>query len=63
VHGYRGLIRGLLSEVKRELKAPRLPVIATGGCARLVASKLPEVLAVEPDLTLEGLRMIWNNKS
>ncbi len=33
VHGYRGLIRGLLVELKRELKAKKLPVIATGGYA------------------------------
>jgi type III pantothenate kinase len=59
VHGYRGLIRGLLSELKRELKAQRLPVIATGGYAKLIASKLPEISAVRPDLTLEGLRLIW----
>lgn len=59
VHGYRGLIRGLLSELKRELKAKRLPVIATGGYAKLIASKLPEISAVRPDLTLEGLRLTW----
>src|SRR5204862_215090 len=29
VHGYRGLIRELLTHLKRKLKAPRLPVIAT----------------------------------
>jgi type III pantothenate kinase len=59
VHGYRGLIHGLLIELKRELKAQRLPVIATGGYARLIASKLPEISAVRPDLTLEGLRLVW----
>jgi type III pantothenate kinase len=59
VHGYRGLIRGLLSELKRELKAQRLPVIATGGYAKLIASKLPEISAVRPELTLEGLRLTW----
>jgi len=32
---YRGLIRGLLAELKRELKVKRLPVIATGGYAKL----------------------------
>src|SRR5439155_4387419 len=40
VHGYRGLIRGLLLELKRELKTNRLPVVATGGYAQLIASKL-----------------------
>ena len=59
VHGYRGLIRGLLAELKRELKATKLPVIATGGYAKLIASKMPEISAVRPDLTLEGLRLMW----
>jgi type III pantothenate kinase len=59
VHGYRGLVRELIGELKRELRAKRLPVIATGGCARLIAAKLPEISAVEPNLTLEGLRLTW----
>ena len=59
VHGYRGLIRGLIAELKRELKARRLPVVATGGYAKLIASKLPEISKVEPNLTLEGLRLVW----
>ena len=58
VHGYRGLIRELASELKRELKSKRLPVVATGGYAKLMAAKLPEITAVEPLLTLEGLRLL-----
>jgi type III pantothenate kinase len=59
VHGYRGLIHGLLAELKRELKARHLPVVATGGYAKLIAAKLPEISRVEPNLTLEGLRLVW----
>ena len=59
VHGYRGLIREVLMELKRELKTKKLPVVATGGYAKLIASKLPEISAVEPNLTLEGLRLVW----
>ena len=59
VHGYRGLIRGLLSELKKELKSSRLPVVATGGYAKLIAAKMPEITAVKPTLTLEGLRLVW----
>jgi len=59
VHGYRGLVRELIMELKRELKTRRLPVVATGGYARLIASKLPEITAVDPLLTLEGLRLVW----
>jgi type III pantothenate kinase len=58
VHGYRGLIRGLLAELTRELGARRLPVVATGGYAKLMASKIPGISAVEPNLTLEGLRLV-----
>jgi type III pantothenate kinase len=59
VHGYRGLVRELIIELKRELKVRRLPVVATGGYARLMAAKLPEISAVEMNLTLEGLRLVW----
>jgi type III pantothenate kinase len=61
VHGYRGLIRELIAELKRELRAPRLPVVATGGYADLIAAKLPEITAVDPLLTLEGLRLVWQH--
>ncbi|HEY3931364.1 MAG TPA: type III pantothenate kinase [Verrucomicrobiae bacterium] len=62
VHGYRGLVRGLIVELKRELKTKNLPVIATGGYAKLIASKLPEISSVEPALTLEGLRLVWQRQ-
>ena len=58
VHGYRGLVRELILQLKHELKAKKLPVIATGGYASLIAAKLPEISAVEPGLTLEGLRLV-----
>lgn len=63
VYGYRGLIRGLLSDLKRELKTQRLRVVATGGYAKLIASKMPEISAVRPDLTLEGLRLTWRARA
>lgn len=59
VHGYRGMIRELLSELRRELGAASLPVVATGGYADLLARQLPEIVAVVPGLTLEGLRRVW----
>ena len=59
VHGYRGLVRELLGELKRELRVRRLPVVATGGYGELMAAKLPEITAVDPLITLEGLRLVW----
>jgi len=59
VHGYRGLIAGLAVELKKELKAARLPMIATGGYAKLISAGLPAITAIDPLLTLEGLRLFW----
>jgi len=59
VFGYRGLVRELILQLRRELKAKRLPVVATGGYARLIARGLPEISQVVPGLTLDGLRLVW----
>lgn len=63
VHGYRGLIRELIAQLKKDLRVKHLPVVATGGYARLMAAKLPEITAVEPLLTLEGLRLVWEKNA
>lgn len=59
VHGYRGLVRELIKELRRALGSARLPVVATGGYAKLIAANVNEITAVEPLLTLEGLRLTW----
>ncbi len=59
VLGYRGLIKELVLELKKELQCKRLRVIATGGYARLIAQRLPLIEAVDDNLTLEGLRLHW----
>ena len=59
VHGYRGLIREILAQLKHELRTPRLRVVATGGYAELIARRLPDIQEVNPSLTLEGLRLIY----
>ena len=64
VFGYRGLVREILERLTAESfprKKPR--VIATGGYAELIAKKLPEIEAVHPNLTLEGLRIVGNRNS
>lgn len=58
VHGYRGLIKELIDQIRKELGVQFLPVVATGGYAKLMAAKLPEITLVEPLLTLEGLRLV-----
>jgi type III pantothenate kinase len=59
VFGYRGLVREILGQIRRELRADaELQVVATGGYAELIAQGLPEIARVHPHLTLEGLRII-----
>ena len=61
IFGYRGLVREILARIKAEQFSRRkVAVIATGGYARLVASRVPEVAVIHPHLTLEGLRIVGN---
>ena len=61
VLGYRGLVREILIRLTAENFPRRKPrLIATGGYAQLIARKLPEIEAIHPNLTLEGLRLIAN---
>jgi type III pantothenate kinase len=56
--GYIGLVTKTIEEIRKELgKAAR--VIATGGFGNQVAAELPMIEAYEPDLVLEGLRLIY----
>ena len=55
--GYVGLIEGIVARIKAEHGAP-MRVIATGGLAPLFAEGTLEIEKIEPDLTLEGLRML-----
>ncbi|MCB1237744.1 MAG: type III pantothenate kinase [Verrucomicrobiae bacterium] len=63
VHGYRGMVREILSQVSRELadvhRAAAPPkIVATGGYADLIADGLPEIETVDPLLTLRGIARI-----
>jgi type III pantothenate kinase len=57
-HGYVGLIKEILAQVRRVMKGSPV-VIATGGLAGLIVSDIKEVKRVVPELTLEGIRIIW----
>ena len=59
VHGYRGLIGEIVRQILREINpGKKPPIIATGGDARLIAGQTGIFSAVDPGLTLEGLRLI-----
>jgi len=56
--GYVGLVEGMVDRFRKEL-GPEMKVIATGGLAPLIAAETEVIDAVDPWLTLEGLRLIW----
>jgi type III pantothenate kinase len=57
VLGYRGMVREIIARIRDEMPGPAR-VIATGGDAALIARGLPEIDLVDPDITLEGLRLV-----
>jgi len=57
--GYVGLVDGLLTRILAELPGGTAKVIATGGLASTIAPLTPKIERVDDDLTLEGLRMLW----
>ncbi len=59
VFGYVGLIEGIVARFKRELGG-EARVIATGGWAQAIARETSVVDVVDADLTLQGLRMLFD---
>ncbi|MFO7606392.1 MAG: type III pantothenate kinase, partial [Desulfurivibrionaceae bacterium] len=61
--GYGGLVEELISRIREEMTPEKPKVIATGGMAALIAPHAPSIEAVEPMLTLEGLRLLHARNS
>ncbi len=59
IYGYAGLVDGIVARMKKEF-ADDARVIATGGLAELIASEAASVNEIRPNLTLEGLRMLYD---
>jgi type III pantothenate kinase len=59
LYGYAGLEDGIVERMKKEL-TPDARVIATGGLAELVTPEASSAIEVRPNLTLEGLRFIFD---
>jgi len=58
VFGYAGLIEGIVARIQQEMGG-KAKVVATGGYAELLARETPVIEVVNPDLTLIGLRLIY----
>lgn len=59
--GYVDMVEGLLRRMKAELGGGAT-VLATGGLAPVVAPESALIEHVDPDLTLHGLRLVWERQ-
>lgn len=59
VVGAAAQAEGLVARMKAELGRPDATVVGTGGLARTVSAATDLFDAIDPDLTLRGIREIW----
>ena len=57
--GYVGMIEALLGRILAQLDSPATRVAATGGLAPVFMEHIPRIDALAPELTLDGLRLIY----
>jgi type III pantothenate kinase len=58
VYGFAGQVDGIVAGIRREL-GTEARTVATGGLAGLIAPHAQTIERVDPFLTLEGLRLVW----
>ena len=59
--GYVSMIQGMIQRLSSDMQFQRQPnVIATGGLAKTFAEDIPEIIHIDDNLTLDGLRLIYH---
>ena len=58
VYGYAGMVDSMVDRIREEM-GEEAGVIATGGLATRIAGESRTIERVEPFLTLDGLRILW----
>jgi type III pantothenate kinase len=62
--GYVAMVDGIVQRMRAELPSgDKATCIATGGMADVLAAETTAIQRVEPDLTLQGLKLIWERRN
>ncbi len=61
-YGYVGMVEGLVRRMSAELGGNAI-CVATGGLADVIAPETDLIQHVDPDLTLHGLRLVWERNT
>lgn len=59
LYGYAGMVDAMVARIRQDELGPDAAVVATGGLASRIASETRSIERVEPFLTLEGLRLLF----
>jgi type III pantothenate kinase len=57
-YGYVGLVEGLVHRIRGELGSAAI-CVSTGGLADVISPETSAIQEVDPELTLRGLRIVW----
>ena len=58
VYGFAGQVDGIVERIREELGADA-QTVATGGLADLIVPHARTLETIDPFLTLEGIRLVW----
>ena len=59
MYGFAGQVDGIVKAIRERARHSTARAIATGGLADLIAPHAGTIELVDPFLTLEGLRLVW----
>ena len=59
IFGYAGMVDAICEKIKKEMKDKNIGFYATGGLAGVISKETKHIEGVEPNLTLEGLKILY----